>query len=78
MSKVLPLELATLYDLRRDEILERLADFASVSQDQWFYELCFCLLTPQSSALHANTVIEKLKHLNFQRDGQDVLHILRS
>jgi N-glycosylase/DNA lyase len=45
--------LQTLYRERREAIQKRLAEFRQVMQwkdDEVFAELCFCLLTPQSSA----------------------------
>jgi N-glycosylase/DNA lyase len=46
-------ELQTLYQERKDAIQKRLAEFRQVMQwkdEEVFGELCFCLLTPQSSA----------------------------
>jgi N-glycosylase/DNA lyase len=45
--------LQTLYQERKEAIQKRLAEFRQVMQwkdDEVFAELCFCLLTPQSSA----------------------------
>lgn len=78
LTKRLPSDLAELYQSKRVAILSRLDDFAAVTSDQWFYELCFCLLTPQSSAVHANRVVEELKAVDYEGVGQDVLHILRA
>jgi N-glycosylase/DNA lyase len=47
------LALQTLYRERKEAIQKRLAEFRKVMQwkdDEVFAELCFCLLTPQSSA----------------------------
>lgn len=74
----LPEHLAGLYKERREEIVRRLGDFASVPEDRWFYELCFCLCTPQSSAVHAAAVQKELEDTDFLNRGQDVLHMLRS
>lgn len=62
---------------RRTEILKQLSVFASVPKDDWFYELCFCLLTPQSSAIHANNVVRELRNQEFFESGHDVLSVLR-
>jgi N-glycosylase/DNA lyase len=46
-------ELQALYQERKEAIQNRLAEFRQVMQwkdDEVFAELCFCLLTPQSSA----------------------------
>lgn len=77
MGPQLPSELLGLYTERRDEIRRRLADFAAVKPEDRFYELCFCLLTPQSSALHADAAVRALKSVDYQSVEQDVLHILR-
>lgn len=74
---MLPEDLQELYYVRKSEIRQRLADFASVKAEDRFYELCFCLLTPQSSALHANHVVNELKSIDYQSFGQNVLHLLR-
>lgn len=64
---------------REGEVVRaRLAEFAAVPSEEWFYECCFCLLTPQSSAVHADAVVRELKRLEFQRDGGDVLTVLRN
>jgi N-glycosylase/DNA lyase len=38
-----------------------LADFASVTPEEYFYELVYCLLTPQSSAVNAARAVEALR-----------------
>lgn len=77
MGLHLPPELQDLYTERRADIRQRLADFAAVKPEDRFYELCFCLLTPQSSALHADMVVRALKAVDYQSVGQNVLHLLR-
>ena len=52
------------YESKKEEIKQRLNDFKQ--NKDYFYELCFCLLTPQSSARGADYCIQKLKELNFQ------------
>ena len=74
----LPADLLELYNQRRPAILSRLADFAAVPREAWFYELCYCLLTPQSKAIHANAVVENLKASSFFETGGDVVHLLRN
>lgn len=77
MSPGLPEHLAVLYRERADEIRRRLDDFAHIDRSQWFYELCFCLMTPQSSAVHASMVQQDLQSIDFLSNGQDVLDVLR-
>ncbi|MEO5928612.1 MAG: hypothetical protein ABIR47_01655 [Candidatus Kapaibacterium sp.] len=45
-------------------IRRRLEEFAAVPQSEYLHELLFCLLTPQSRAVHAEQVIAELR-----RDG---------
>jgi N-glycosylase/DNA lyase len=47
------------------EISSKLNEFKLVSESEYFYELCFCCLTPQSKAENAIKVIEILKTKNF-------------
>jgi len=44
---------ATEYLKMQSEIENRLQDFLSVQEKDWFYEACYCILTPQSKAVHA-------------------------
>ena len=74
----LPEHLRLAYTERRPAILARLADFQRVPRDDWFYELAFCVLTPQSKALHANLVIEQLKQMRFREVGGDPTPVLRN
>lgn len=74
----LPDDIARLYDERRDEIRRRLAEFAAVPESEWFYECCFCILTPQSSAVHADAVVKELRSIGFFDTPIDVEHLLRN
>lgn len=58
-------ELQSEFLLRRDAIRQRLREFASVNPTEYFYELAYCLLTPQSSAVNAARTVEKLKAAGF-------------
>lgn len=57
-------------------IIGRLQEFRNVPESEWFYELCYCLLTPQSQAIHAQAVIEILKADNFLEAGFDPVGVL--
>jgi N-glycosylase/DNA lyase len=59
-------------------IRSRLRDFALVQDDAIFYELVYCLLTPQSSAEHAEAAVEDLRANRFREDGTDPTPILRN
>jgi N-glycosylase/DNA lyase len=58
-------EMERMYALRQDKIRTRLSDFASVPASEYFYELMYCLLTPQSSAKHAEQVVLELRAAGF-------------
>jgi N-glycosylase/DNA lyase len=56
---------------------KRLEEFRSVSPTDYFYELAYCLLTPQSSARNAAAVIQVLTANNFQHRAFNPEPILR-
>jgi N-glycosylase/DNA lyase len=62
---------------RHAAIRERLTDFARVPPDNWFYELAYCLLTPQSSAVNASHAVDALQTISFLDRGDDPTHLLR-
>jgi N-glycosylase/DNA lyase len=55
---------------RKSDIQRRIADFAAVKIEEYFFELAYCLLTPQSSAVNAGKAVEKLKARGFP--GSDI------
>ena len=73
----LPEHLQQAYQQRRTAILARLADFQAITPDDWFYELLFCLMTPQSKAVHAEVIVNYLKDMSYQENGGEVVHLLR-
>jgi len=50
---------------RKAKIRRRLLDFGGVKPGEYFYELVYCLLTPQSSAANAGRAVEKLRVAGF-------------
>ncbi|MBD3310263.1 N-glycosylase/DNA lyase [Candidatus Woesearchaeota archaeon] len=51
---------------RKNEIIrQRLRDFKQLGHEDLFYELCFCLLTPQSKAKSCDSVVKELKSRRF-------------
>ena len=58
-------------------IRARLTDFQSVSPSEYFYELVYCLLTPQSSAAHAEQVVSLLSSAGFHSKNIDPEPFLR-
>jgi N-glycosylase/DNA lyase len=49
------------YRRRGAKVKERLRDFASVPREEYFFELVYCLLTPQSSAVNAAKAVAALR-----------------
>jgi len=60
------------------QILSRLEDFRRVPPEQRFYELCYCLCTPQSKAENADAVVKILQERDFERTGFNPVSILRN
>ena len=61
-------ELRATHADRSREIRARLAEFAAVPAGEYFYELLYCLLTPQSSAVNAGRVVETLRERGFEHE----------
>ena len=59
-------ELYSIHQSLKKDIRVRLKEFKAVPQTEYFYELAYCLLTPQSSAVNAGNAVSELKRLNFQ------------
>jgi N-glycosylase/DNA lyase len=56
--------LISLYNQRKPAIKKRLSEFRNIHKgkdEDLFHELCFCLLTPQSKAVHCDRAINGLK-----------------
>ncbi|HUL43895.1 MAG TPA: N-glycosylase/DNA lyase [Bacteroidota bacterium] len=70
-QKITADELKTLHREKRKAIRERLAEFSSIRDDNYFYELVYCLLTPQSSAVNAAKAVGQLKEAEFFNTGID-------
>lgn len=74
----LPLnELRELHRSAAGAIRARLAEFKMIPPTEYFYELAYCLLTPQSSALNAEQAVRVLREQDLQYspiDPEPVLH----
>ncbi|MBI3004889.1 MAG: N-glycosylase/DNA lyase [Ignavibacteriales bacterium] len=70
-------DLTALHESRKKAIQSRLNDFSRLSPDKYFYELIYCLLTPQSSAQHADNAVRALQIAGFAENGFDPEQILR-
>lgn len=69
-------ELHRLYNERKEKIQKRLEEFSNVEPSEYFYELAYCILTPQSSAVNASKAIDRLKAVDFygaQVDPEPIL-----
>src|SRR5437660_1241939 len=66
-------ELQALYGERRDAIHQRLREFREIldhNDDDVFAELCFCLLTPQSSAKTCWAAVSRLRERSLLFKGE--------
>ncbi|MBX3042989.1 MAG: N-glycosylase/DNA lyase [Candidatus Kapabacteria bacterium] len=70
-------ELKQFYEIKKCEIKQRLYEFKNVSPEDYFYELCFCICTPQSKASSALQVQQILMSENFFYKEFDPTPILR-
>ena len=57
-------ELRVEYASHKAAIRQRLAEFRGVRRSDYFFEMAYCILTPQSSAAHAAAAIDVLRTLN--------------
>ncbi len=60
----------------RTAIHSRLQDFARVPSSEYFYELAYCMMTPQTSAENAEYVVASLKSRNFMLHDVDPVPLL--
>lgn len=73
----LPEPWRSVYEERSAAIQARLQEFAKITPDKYFYELAYCILTPQSSARNADAVIAELMRDSFLERGFDPTAYLR-
>ncbi|MES2765089.1 MAG: DNA lyase [Bacteroidota bacterium] len=73
-----PQSLFKEYESRRDAIQQRLTDFKNVPESAYFYELCYCICTPQSKARNAFKVQAILEERGFLKTPFDPTEILRA
>ncbi len=73
----LPEPWLSVYNERLSAIRRRLQDFEEIPSSQYFYELAFCILTPQSSAANADATIAELTRDRFLEFGFDPTSYLR-
>lgn len=71
-------ELRRLHAEGGEAIRRRLDEFRAVPEDRHFYELCYCLMTPQSSAVQCDAVARELERRAFRERAFDPAPLLRS
>ncbi len=69
--------LYTLYHAKKHAITKRLNQFKNVSPDDYFYELCFCLLTPQSNGKRCDEAVQALIEKDFKHASFPLLPIIQ-
>jgi N-glycosylase/DNA lyase len=74
----LPKELREKYIELKAPIRQRLEEFKAVPEEKYFYELCYCVCTPQSKAQNALTVQKKLEKKDFFHRDFNPTDILRN
>jgi len=65
------------YKKKRESIRRRLNEFRAIARDDYFYELVYCLMTPQSSAVNSAKAQSMLSAHNFRNaeiDPEPLLH----
>ncbi len=61
----------------KPRILAKLDEYAAVPESDYFYEFCFCVMTPQSKAANAHAVELKLRERDFRGKPFDPTPLLR-
>jgi N-glycosylase/DNA lyase len=65
-------ELRAAFESCKTDIRQRLAKFTAVNPDEYFFEMAYCILTPQSSAIRAAAAVNALRALD-RWDDQELL-----
>ena len=66
------------YSKKKKIIKKRLKEFSKAQGDDIFYELCFCLMTPQSNAYKCDECVCVLKQKDFLNKKFEIKNILRN
>jgi N-glycosylase/DNA lyase len=69
-------EIYRLYAERQSAIRQRLGEFSKIHPSEYFYELVYCILTPQSSAANAANAVDTLKLHDFANNDIDPAPLL--
>ena len=65
------------YKILKPLIKKRLMEFKNIHVDDYFYELCYCICTPQSKAKNAFQVVNKLRQRDFLNKKFNPIDLLR-
>lgn len=76
-GRMIPEDYRIHFERHKETIRRRLLEFRAVPRDEYLWELCYCLLTPGSRALHAERVIARLREHDFLAHPFDPTPILR-
>lgn len=68
--------LLSYYKKTKTKIANRLRDFSEIKEKDWFYELCFCICTPQSKARRCDIAVNILKERDFMNKNFNPSKIL--
>lgn len=71
-------QLRQLHEPKAEAIRRRLEEFRRIKPSEYFYEMVYCLLTPQTSAENAEKAVHELKRLSFDLHPFDPESILRN
>lgn len=71
-------QLQKQFEAHKGPIRSRLDEFARVPSGDLFYELAYCLLTPQSSAINAGKAVDAFKAAGFLHKTIDPVPLLFS
>ena len=66
------------YKKKKKEIKNKLKEFSNVPTDEYFYELVYCLFTPQSSAESCFKAVNKIKDKKYLQRSFPLKNILHS
>lgn len=72
----IPEEIFDKYQILKDQIRSRLWVFSQIKPERYFYELCYCILTPQTSAVNADRAVNALEKADFLNVDFNPLDIL--
>ena len=71
-------ELLEKYNLIEEQIIQRLNEFKNIPENKYFYELCYCICTPQSKAENALIVQHELEKSDFLNKDFNPIKILEN